>query len=296
MSWLDIVILVVVALAALMGWRMGIIRGLFAIVGVLVGIVLAGQLGEGLGSKLDFVDNPNGARVLGFVVVFGLTLAAASIFSSFLRGLIRLFPVRWVDGVGGAAVGATAGSMGMAVLVIAAGSSPFGPVGDAIDDSDLAIFLADKPPFLLNLLPEQYQDVLSYVVKEVETPLASLEEITANPSAAGVTLALEVLLRNPNPFGGAVQRLEYRISWDRDGEIALLGEFAVEMGERLRAQGETRLKIPVQVEGPMASELARRIGMEGGARLQAEGQLTIAFRTETVVVPFQGAKVTRTPV
>jgi membrane protein required for colicin V production len=294
MSWLDIAILVVVGLGALVGWRMGIIRGLFATVGVLAGMVLAGQLGEGLGSRLDFVNNPNGARVLGFVIVFGLTLVAASVLSSFSRGLIRLFPVRWVDGVGGAALGAAAGSMGMAVLVITAGSFPFGPVGDAIDDSDAATFLAEKAPFLLNMLPEEYQDVLSYVVREVETPRADLVEITATASTSGVSLALELVLRNPNPFGGAVQRLDYRVSWDRDGETALLVESAVEMGERLKAQGEMRVTLIALVEGPRASELARRIGLEGGARLEAEGQITIAFRTGTVSVPFLGTMVTRT--
>ena len=295
MNWLDIAILVVVALGALLGWRMGIIRGLFATVGVLAGVVLAGQLGEGLGSKLDFVGNPNGAKVLGFVVVFGLTLVAASILSSILRSVIRLFPVRWVDGVGGAALGAAAVSMGMAGLGIIAGSSPFGPFGDAIDDSDLATFLADKAPFLLNLLPEEYQDVLSYVVTEVEKPRASLEEITVEASPSGVTIDLEVVLSNPNPFGGEVQRLDYLVSWDQDGEMAPLGGHAVEREERLRAQGETRLAFPLMVEGPLALELARRIEIEGRARLQLEGQVTIAFRTETVIVPLQGAKVTRPP-
>ena len=46
MNWLDIVIIVTMGIAALMGYRTGVIKGFLSIIGIIVGVVLAGQFGD----------------------------------------------------------------------------------------------------------------------------------------------------------------------------------------------------------------------------------------------------------
>ena len=290
MNWLDAVILVVLGIGGLGGWRMGIIRGVLIVVGVILGIVLAGRFGGELGATLDFVDNPNGARVLGFAIVFGLVVAAAAIASSILRRVIRLFFLGWVDGVGGVGLGMAAGSLVLTAVIAATGSFPFGGLGGSIGDSRLAPFLANNVPLVLDLLPEPYRDVLSYVPGDVDLPRASMEWITADASPTGAEVKLELSLDNPNPFGGTIQRAEYRVVWERGGQRVPLGEAGEERGERLRAGRKTLVDLQLEVEPAAARDLARQLALEGSARLTAEGRLTVAFRTETLDVSFVGTK------
>ena len=52
MGWLDIVLLAVVAVAGLGGLRLGLIRAVFVIAGMLIGWLVAGQLSDDIGAAV----------------------------------------------------------------------------------------------------------------------------------------------------------------------------------------------------------------------------------------------------
>ena len=49
MGWLDIVLLVIIAVAGIGGMRLGLIRAAFIVVGLLIGCLVAGQFSDDLG-------------------------------------------------------------------------------------------------------------------------------------------------------------------------------------------------------------------------------------------------------
>ncbi len=64
MNWLDIVILVVVVIPVFLGLRIGIIKAVLSLTGLIVGIILAGQFYEPLSEQLSFIPQAGMAEVV----------------------------------------------------------------------------------------------------------------------------------------------------------------------------------------------------------------------------------------
>ena len=302
MSWFNVAILGAIGLSALTGWRMGTIRMVLTVAGAVVGIWLGGQLGEGLGERLDLTDNPDGARVLGFIIVFGLTLVVASLLSSALRRVVGVFPLPSVDSGGGAALGAVGSTMAAAVLFVAASALPSESIGRAIDNSGVASFLADAAPSVLNVLPERYEDLLAFVVRgeDVEQPTVTLEKlvIAGGGASTPTRVDIHVVVNNPNPFGGFIRGMVYQIDWERGSESTFLGRTTAAEEQRLEARSETRLELPLKVLGvdeATMRALSRQLQAEDGVRLMAEGEMHVVFQRAERTAFFKAAKVARAP-
>lgn len=93
MSLLDIIIIAVLISFTLVSAAWGFIRQLIAVGGLIAGIWLAGIFGNTLANSFGFLDNPQAARGLAFVVIVlvvsGIASAAASVVY-FVSGLLFL--------------------------------------------------------------------------------------------------------------------------------------------------------------------------------------------------------------
>ena len=63
MNWLDILILVLLAIAAIVGIKMGIIKAILSIVGIVVGVILAVRFYVPLAEQLTFISSETGAKI-----------------------------------------------------------------------------------------------------------------------------------------------------------------------------------------------------------------------------------------
>lgn len=93
MSLLDIIIIGVLISFTLISAAWGFIRQVIALGGLIVGIWLAGVFGTSLANAFGFLNNPQAAKGLAFVVIVlvvsGIASAAASIIY-FVAGLLFL--------------------------------------------------------------------------------------------------------------------------------------------------------------------------------------------------------------
>ena len=106
MNWLDIVILTIVALLTFVGWRNGVLRVVVLLGGAVLGVYLAGQYYQTLGTQLEsIISSPNGAKATAFVIVFLIVLSMASVIVKALRGLLRIALLSWLDNGIGAILG-----------------------------------------------------------------------------------------------------------------------------------------------------------------------------------------------
>lgn len=165
MSWLDIVVLLMLLIPMFIGWRRGLIGALVPLAGLVVAIVMAGRFyGSVAGWLSHWLDSSAQANLLGFAIIFVAVLAAAMVAASVARRFLSLLFLGWVDKVGGLVFGLLAGAV-IAGAMLSLTSKFFGSrVEGTVADSALAAFLLDKFPFVLYLLPGEFDAVRDFFV------------------------------------------------------------------------------------------------------------------------------------
>ena len=118
MNWLDFVILALIGIPAFLGLKTVMVKTVANLGGIIVGIVLAtrfsGQAGDLVGK---FLSDEAVARSIGFVAIIVVTMIAAWIAASFVKRILSLLLLGWVDKVGGLAFGAMIGSVFVSVII-----------------------------------------------------------------------------------------------------------------------------------------------------------------------------------
>lgn len=103
MSAIDILILVVVGIAAVMGFTRGIIGQIGQIAGVIGGIIASRLFGSRLAAFFAGQDAPSAFdNVAGYVIVFLLAYFAIWLVARFLRGTVHAVHLGIVDRLAGA--------------------------------------------------------------------------------------------------------------------------------------------------------------------------------------------------
>ena len=159
MNWLDIVILILIAVPTVTGLKIGIIKALFTVVGMIVGVVLAGRFSEQLGGVLTFISDPGWARIAAFAIILIVVMIIASVLAAVIKWVISAVLLGWVNRLGGAVLGFIMGAVFCGALLSI--WVKFIGAGETIDSSAMARFLLDIFPFVLALLPAEFDSVRS---------------------------------------------------------------------------------------------------------------------------------------
>lgn len=135
MSPLDLILIALMLLFAVSGYRQGFLIGAMSFVGFIAGALAGLQLGPPVARQLQ---DPTARVVVALVVVFGLALlgqAAAGWLGSRLRHTIRSRPGRRVDDVGGAVVSVLAVALVAWLVAVPLASSSLPWLARAVVDS-----------------------------------------------------------------------------------------------------------------------------------------------------------------
>lgn len=160
MNWLDIVVLVVLLIAAFMGLRMGLIKAVLMLAGIIVGVILAGHYSGPLGERLTFISSAGVAKGVAFAVIMLAVLAAAAIAAALLTWAAKVVMLGWVNRLGGAVAGLFLGALFCGALL--AMWVHFLGTAQVITDSAIANILLDRLPMVLALLPGEFDGVRSF--------------------------------------------------------------------------------------------------------------------------------------
>jgi len=157
MNWLDIAIIVALAVSVFSGLKTGIIRSVLSLVGLVAGVILAGRFYTALAPRLTFIQQESIARIVAFAIILIGVMIIAGILASVLKSVVSAIMLGWVDHVVGAVFGLVMGMLfvgaALAIWVNLFGAS--GPIAE----SGLARFLLDKFPLVLALLPNEFNKV-----------------------------------------------------------------------------------------------------------------------------------------
>ncbi|MDD4984253.1 MAG: CvpA family protein [Dehalococcoidales bacterium] len=153
MNWLDIVLLAFLVITAVMGLVRGLIKTLVPLIGLAIGVILAGHYHVWVANTI-FRSHGTTAEIAAFVVVVFVFLIAALILASVLHGLLKIALLGWIDHVAGFLLGFV-----WAALVAGAILSlllKYSVATSTISDSAIAAFLVDKFRLALALLPGDF--------------------------------------------------------------------------------------------------------------------------------------------
>ena len=159
MNWLDIVIIVLIAIPTLIGLKIGIIKAALSLAGVILGTILAGHYYVALAEQLTFISQDNLAKIAAFAIILIGVMLIASVLAAVLKWVVSAVMLGWVNRLGGAVFGFLLGAVFCgALLAIWANFLGTG----AITSSGLATLLLDRFPMVLALLPEEFDAVRSF--------------------------------------------------------------------------------------------------------------------------------------
>src|SRR3972149_6564498 len=116
MNWLDVVLVIFLIITAVWGLMRGLLSTLIPLIGLIVGIVIAGRYYDAFAHRI-FSSDSTAAYVAAFVILLLAFLIAAAILAAALHKLLSLILLDWVDHLLGTIIGlATGGLIAGAVL------------------------------------------------------------------------------------------------------------------------------------------------------------------------------------
>lgn len=160
MNWLDIVIIIVLAISVLGGWRTGLIKTALGWLGIIIGLVLAGDYYRAVAQPISTIFQEGLARILSFLAIFVGVVVLSSILGVWLSKVVSLTLLGWLNRLAGSAFGLLIGAVVIGALITL--WVKFIGMPGTVERSTVAPLLLDRFPLVLSLLPEEFGAVRSF--------------------------------------------------------------------------------------------------------------------------------------
>lgn len=160
MNWLDIVLIIVLAIFTIIGLKIGIIKAVLSLAGIIIGVILAGRYYLPLSEQLTFISQTGVARIVAFAIILVGIMVIATVLARFLKWTISAMMLGWVNRLGGAILGLVLAAI-LCGAALATWIKFFGIAGTIIE-SGLAVILLDRLPLVLALLPGEFDAIRSF--------------------------------------------------------------------------------------------------------------------------------------
>jgi len=154
MNWVDIVIVVIVALSAFSSLRTGFLRQTLTLMGFIVGIYGALGYHEALARTLSgTIKNATVVTVLAFVLILIAVWVAFAVLAAIAHRILKTLGLAWADHLLGMLVGLLIGLFFAICFLLLFIRVPILGISGAIRQSTLASFIFQVLPHLRRLLP-----------------------------------------------------------------------------------------------------------------------------------------------
>ncbi len=163
MSWIDLLIVGVIAWFTFRAFANGLIREVVTLGALILGVVLAGLFYAELAADIEFlIDDGTARKLVSFIAILGGVVVLGQVLAAVLRRVASMLMLGPFDRLGGAAFGFAKGFLLVQVLLIAVAIFPASTaVAFAVDDAALTPFFLDSLPLVELTLPAEFDDALS---------------------------------------------------------------------------------------------------------------------------------------
>ncbi len=159
MNPLDILFLVLLFIPAFIGLRKGLIKTILSLVGLIIGVVLAGNFYEPVSRVFGFFNNENAAKIVAFLLILALVMVAAFFIARLLKSVLSITMLGWVDNIGGAILGFLFGFIFLSAI-LATWVKLFG--SGLVTESFIGQFMLDYFTLILGLLPASFDGIQDF--------------------------------------------------------------------------------------------------------------------------------------
>jgi len=157
MHWLDIILLVLLFIPTFIGLRRGLIKTVLSLVGLIIGVVLAGNFYKPVSNIFGFISNESVAHILAFLLILALVMVVALLLARLLKSVVSITMMGWVDNVGGAVLGFLSGFIFLSAI-LAIWVKFFG--SEMPTEAFLGRVMLDYFPLILGLLPGEFGETI----------------------------------------------------------------------------------------------------------------------------------------
>jgi membrane protein required for colicin V production len=120
MNWVDIIIVIILAIGLLKGLANGFVRGIFGLAALVLGVVIAAgnyeQVAEVLFSRLRIGEQMQG--ILGFLLVFVIVMILVSVVGRIIAKALKLASLGWMDRLAGGILGVVMSCLFIGVVLL----------------------------------------------------------------------------------------------------------------------------------------------------------------------------------
>lgn len=138
MNWLDFVLLAIIVVSGIAGMRIGLIKAAFAVTGVVVGWLLAGQLSDDVGALFDSsLSNDTVVTVISYAIIVIASAVVASYIGKIVKPMLTILTLglsKMVDRLVGLALGLLLGITVAGAVVMAGTRLTYDFDTSALDD------------------------------------------------------------------------------------------------------------------------------------------------------------------
>lgn len=160
MNWLDIAILVILAIATFTGLKRGLIKSVLSLAGLIIGIILAGRLYTYVAGLLTFIQQEGIAEVVAFALILIVVMIIAAVLASLLKWFASIVMLGWANYLGGAVFGLILGATSTGALLTLWVNFLGAP--EVVGESGIAGILLNRFPAVLALLPSEFDAIRSF--------------------------------------------------------------------------------------------------------------------------------------
>jgi len=185
---LDLILIIILFFFVATGFRFGLIHTFGALLGTVVGVLVAGKYFETGAEVLRGVafGNKNLAKVLAFIIIFILISRIIGLVFWIIDKIFKVLAVipflRSINRLAGAVLGFLEGAVVLGIALIFIDKFPFsGNIIPAIGASSVAQWLLGYGKVLTPLLPEAVKLIEGHINLPVDVSDIKLENIKINP-------------------------------------------------------------------------------------------------------------------
>ena len=119
MNWIDFILIGISLTSFIIGWRTGLLGAIFNTLGIIFGIILAGRFSDDIADLITGISKSDTvAIVISYAVIMVGTFLVAQLIKGYVKKVLSIFFMGWIDSAGGIALGILAGSIVCGAILV----------------------------------------------------------------------------------------------------------------------------------------------------------------------------------
>jgi len=179
MNFLDVILICIISLFLIRGFLRGLVQEVLSLIAIVLAVILASNYQHLLAPHLElYIKNEMTVSVLSYVLVFLTTIIVFWLLAKFIRSVLNISMLGWIDRVAGGVFGLLEGIL--ISLICLMFLQTFAPKADLLNESYLAPHSQHMVEMLSELAPESMRDTLKNKGFDLPSAQESLDRILDN--------------------------------------------------------------------------------------------------------------------